>query len=146
MRFNPKLGHVTCSKCQINVACTKFTTTIYKPCDPGVPPHQQPLHHPVKYFTYWPVLGYLKNWKIIHFSHKATSSEDIEKNCQVVLDGIGEKMAALVQTGKHGAINTTDTTTMGYYAIKLFLEGYTLQEDTMCDRKICTAGGIFFKS
>ena len=27
-------------------------------------------------------------------------------------------MAALVKTGQYGAINTTDTTTIGYYVIK----------------------------
>ena len=31
-------------------------------------------------------------------------------------------MAALVQTGKYGAINTKDTATMGYYVIK-FMSG-----------------------
>ena len=38
---------------------------------------------------------------------------------QGLLDEISDNMAVLVQTGKYGAINITDTTTMGYYVIKL---------------------------
>ena len=56
------------------------------------------------------------------------------------MDGISESMAVLVQTVKYGAINTTDTTTMVYYVIKFMLEPYTLQEETICDGKISTAG------
>ena len=37
---------------------------------------------------------------------------------QVVLDRISDNMDALVQTGKYGAIYTTDTATTGYYVIK----------------------------
>ena len=55
-------------------------------------------------------------------------------------------MAALVQTGKYGAINTKDTATMGYYVIKFMSEHYTLQEETMCDGKISTAGELVVKS
>ena len=40
------------------------------------------------------------------------------KHYQFVLGGISDSMAALVQTGKYGAINTTDTTKMGYYVVK----------------------------
>ena len=36
-------------------------------------------------------------------------------------------MVILAQTGKYDAINTTDTTIMGYYCIKFFSEAYTLQ-------------------
>ena len=58
--------------------------------------------------------------KIIQISHKEKFSEDIGKNNQVVIDGISDNMAALVQIGDFGTINTTDTTMMGYYVIKLF--------------------------
>ena len=64
------------------------------------------------------MLGYFKKYSIIHFSHKATSSEEIEKSNRFILDGISIDMAILVQTGKYGDINTTDITTMGYYVIK----------------------------
>ena len=63
-----------------------------------------------------------------------------------VLSGISDNMATLVQTRQYVAINKTYAITKEYYVIKVSLESYTLQEDTMCDRKICTAGGIFFKS
>ena len=55
-------------------------------------------------------------------------------------------MAALVNTGHFGTINTTDTTIMGYYVIKLMLQYYTLQEDTTPDGKISTAGELVVKS
>ena len=55
-------------------------------------------------------------------------------------------MDLLLQTGKYGAINTTYTTTMGYYVIKLLSESYTLQEDTTCNRKIGIAGELVLKS
>ena len=59
------------------------------------------------------MLSSFKNWNIVHFSHKVTSSEDLDKIHQVLLDGISDNITALVQTGQYGAINTTDTTTMG---------------------------------
>ena len=73
------------------------------------------------------MLTSFKNYNIVTSSYKETSSEDIDKTNQVVLDGIGGSMAAFFQTGKYGAINTTYITTMGYYVIKLFSEAYTLQ-------------------
>ena len=75
------------------------------------------------------MLGSFNNFHIIHFSHKSTFSEYIDKTCQVVLDSISDNMAALVQIGQYSVIITTYTTTMGYYVIKLFSEDYTLQEN-----------------
>ena len=69
----------------------------------------------------------------------------ILKNLQVVLYGISENMAALVQIDKYGAINTVDTNTMGYYVIKSLSEPYTIQEETSCDGKISTASEIVVK-
>ena len=91
------------------------------------------------------MLGYVNNGNIIYFSHKVTSSEDIDKINQFVLDGISDIMSALVQNGKYGAINTTNTTTMGYYVIKFLSEAYTLQEDRLCDGKTSTYGEIVVK-
>ena len=54
-------------------------------------------------------------------------------------------MYSLVQTDKYGAINTTDTSTIGYYVIKFMPEPYTLQEETMCDGQISTGGELVFK-
>ena len=55
-------------------------------------------------------------------------------------------MAALVQTGKYGAINITNTSTVVYYVIKLLSEAYKLQEYTTCDRKICKSDELFFNA
>ena len=74
------------------------------------------------------MLGSFNNWNTIQLSHKAASSENIDKTNQVVLDRISDNMDTLAQTGKYGAINTKDTTTMGYYVIKLISEAYTSQE------------------
>ena len=65
------------------------------------------------------MLGSFNNCNILKLSHKETSSEEIDKIHQVVLDGLSENMTALVKTDKYGAINTTYTTKMGYYMIKL---------------------------
>ena len=59
---------------------------------------------------------------------------------QVLLDGISENMALLVQSGKYGAINTTYTAAMVYCVIKFVLEAYTLQYDTKCYGQISLYG------
>ena len=55
-------------------------------------------------------------------------------------------MDALLQTDKYGAINTIDTTTMGYYVIKFVSDSYTLQEETTCDVIIINSGELVVKS
>ena len=55
-------------------------------------------------------------------------------------------MNSLVQYGKYGAMNTTDTSTMGYYVIKFVSEAYTLQYENTCDGKISSADELFFKA
>ena len=70
------------------------------------------------------MLGSFKIWNILQLSHKTKSCEEIDKSNQVVLDGICVNMDSLVKTWKYGAINTTYTTIMGYYAIKLISEDY----------------------
>ena len=49
---------------------------------------------------------------------------------QVVIYGISENMASLVKTGKYGAINAEDTTTLGCYVVKYLSKPYTLQKTT----------------
>ena len=92
------------------------------------------------------MLGFFNNWIIIKLSHKATYSQYICKICQVVLYVIIYNMAGLVQTVKYGAINKTNTSTMGYYVIKLVPESYKVQKRTMCDGQISTAGELFVKA
>ena len=88
--------------------------------------------------------GSFNNWNIIKLSRKAKSSEEIDKLYQVLLEDINKNMAALVQTGQCCAINTTDTSTMGYYVIKFMPETYALQEEKHCDGKINTSGELVF--
>ena len=82
----------------------------------------------MKECTYWTVLGSFNNFNIIKLSQKATSSEEIDKIHQVVLEIISENMDELVQTDEYVAINTTYTTKMGYYVIESISENYMLQE------------------
>ena len=127
MCFNIKLGHCTYTIFFINCACTQCTYSLDQTYISGLPAQKQTRYQPIKYFTYRPVLGSFNNWIIIKLSHKATSSEEIDKIHQFVLDGISEKMDALVQTGQYGAINATDTATIGHYVIRFMSEPYTLQ-------------------
>ena len=91
------------------------------------------------------MLGSFNNCNIIKVSHKATSSDNIEKNNQVLIYGISNNIDELVQTGKYSSINKTDTTTMVYYVIKLLSEAYTLQEDTNHNVQISIAGKLVSK-
>ena len=93
-----------------------------KPWIPSLPPQQQLVYQPVHDFTYLPVLVCFNNWNIIILSHKSTTSDAFEEIHQVILDGISENMAFLVQSGKYGAINTTYSTRIGYYSIKFISE------------------------
>ena len=54
---------------------------------------------------------------MIQFSQKSTPSDIFDEIHQVVLDGISDNMASLVESVKYGAINTPDTTTNGFYFI-----------------------------
>ena len=90
-------------------------------------------------------VSFLTYWNILQLSYKATSSEEIDKNNQVVVYSISEITVLLVLTGKYGTINTTDTTTMGYYVIKCMSESYILQEETTCDGQISTSGDLVVK-
>ena len=71
---------------------------------------------------------------------KSTSTETFDEIHQVVLDDISDNMASLVESGKYGAINTTDTSANGFY-VNMFTSGaYTLQENTTIDGQILIAG------
>ena len=54
-------------------------------------------------------------------------------------------MALLVESGKYGTINTTETTTNGFYVIMFTSEAYTLQDKTKIDGKIIAAGELVAK-
>ena len=65
---------------------------------------------------------------------------------QVVIDGISDNMASLVQSGMYDAINTDDTKINGFYVIQFISEAYTLQNNTQIDRKFISAGELFVKA
>ena len=58
---------------------------------------------------------------MIQLSQKSTPYNAFDEIHQVVLDGISDNMASLVESGKYGAINKTDTTTNGFYVIMFTL-------------------------
>ena len=104
MPFDTKLGHGTCEIRQITRGCTQCTSMFDKPWYTGVPPHQQQRYQSIIDFTHSPVLGSFNNWNIVQLSHKQTSSKDIDKGNQVVIDGTNDNMAVLVQTVKYDDI------------------------------------------
>ena len=55
-------------------------------------------------------------------------------------------MNTLFESVKYGAINTTDTSTNGFYFIMFTSGAYKLQENTKIDGQIITAGGLFVKT
>ena len=61
----------------------------------------------------------------------------------MVLDGISDNMAELVNTDKYGAINTTDNSNIGYYVVNFMSEAYTLQDKCKNNFQISEAGELF---
>ena len=55
-------------------------------------------------------------------------------------------MASLFQSGKYGAINTTDTSKNWFYVISFKPEEYTLQDNITIDGKSLTAGELVVKA
>ena len=81
---------------------------LYKPWISDIPPDEQERYKPVTKCNYWPVLDSVNNCKIIELSQNSASSDTFDEIYQVVLDGISDNMVSLVESGKYGAINTTD--------------------------------------
>ena len=54
-------------------------------------------------------------------------------------------MASLVESGKYWDINTTETTTNGFYVIMFTSEAYTLQDNRIIYGQIITAGELVAK-
>ena len=75
-------------------------------------------------------------------SLKSTSSETFDEIHEVFLESISDNTESLVESGKYGPINTTDTSTNGFYVIMFLSGAYTLQEDTTIDGQIITAGEL----
>ena len=142
MRFDPKLGNGVCEISCIPFTCVAFTSIIDKPWIYGIPAYEQERYKHVNKCTYCPVLGSLNNWNRIQLSQKSTPFYKFDEIHQVVLDRISENMYPLVEPGKYGSINTTDTETNGFYFIIFTSESYKLQDNTTIDEQIITA--VFF--
>ena len=85
----------------------------------GIPSYEQYRYKPVTKCTYWPLLGSFNNWEIIQLSQKSTPSDAFDEIHQVVLYGISDNIASLIESVNYEAINTTDTATNGFYVIIL---------------------------
>ena len=79
-------------------------------------------------------------------SPKLTPFYVFEEINQVVLDRISDDMASLVQYGKYGAINTSDTTKNGCYVIMFISEAKTLQNNTTIDGHFNSEGELVVKA
>ena len=90
-------------------------------------------------------MGSYNNWNNIHMLPKSTPFETFDEIHQVVLDGISDNMALLVQSGKSGIINTVDTITNKCYVIKFISEEYTLQNNTTIYGQIISADELVVK-
>ena len=130
----------------IPCTCDEYTSMIDKPWIFCLSHQQQPRYEPVTYCTYLPALGSSNNWNIIKFSQKATTSEDYEHINQVLIYGISDNMASMVQYGKYGSKNKTYTSTMGCYVIKFLSEAYNLQYATICHGQKSSAGELVVNS
>ena len=69
-----------------------------KPLIYGIVSDKQERYQPITKCTYWPVSGSFNNWNIIELSPKSTSSDTFDEINQVVLDGISDNMASLVES------------------------------------------------
>ena len=110
LRFDPKLGHGICAISRIPCVCVGCISMLDKPWIYGIPSNKQARYQPVTNCTYWTVLGSYNNWIIIELKPKSITFEAFDDIHQVVLDGIIENMASLVQPVKYDAINKYDTT------------------------------------
>ena len=79
-------------------------------------------------------------------SQNSSPSDAFDEMHQVVLDGISNNMASLVESVNYVVINTTDTATDGFYVIMFTSGAYTLQENTSIDGQIITAGELVVKA
>ena len=84
----------------------------------------------------------LNNCNIILFINKTKSSEDFDEVHKVVLDSIYTNMESLLHTGKHGAINVSDPTTMGYYDVKYTPDAFTFLEDITTYGQVSKSGKL----
>ena len=86
------------------------------------------------------------NCNIVDLTPKSIPSEDFDEIHQVVLDGISENMASLVQSGMYGAINTYYNTSNGFCVIQFISEAYTLKNNTTIYGQVFSAVELVVKA
>ena len=144
--FYPKLGNGFCAIIRIPCACVACTSILYKPWISDIPSYKQERYKPVTNFTFYPVLLSFNYWNIIQLSQKSTPYDAFDEIHQVVLDGISENMASLVESVEYGSISTTYTATNIFYVIMFTSEAYTLQDNTTIYGQFFTAGKLVVKA
>ena len=103
-------------------------------------------HKTVTNCTYWTLLGSFNNCDIIQLSQKSTPYDPFEEIDQVVIDGISDNMDLLVESGKYGAINISDTKTNVFCVIIFRSEAYKLQDIATIDGTIISDGELVVKT
>ena len=99
LRFDSKLGIRECTISRIPCACVACTSMLDKSWISGISSDKQERYKPVTKCTYWQVLGALNNLNIIQLSSKLASFDTFDEIHQVVLEGINDNMASLVELG-----------------------------------------------
>ena len=98
--FYPKLGNGICEILCIPCACVSSISMLEQPWISGLQSTKHARYQPVINFTYWPVLVPYNNCKIINLTPKSKPFEAFDEIHQVVLEGIIENIASLVQLGQ----------------------------------------------
>ena len=119
---------------------------IGQPCISCIYSKKQARYQPVTNCTSWPVLVSYKNWNIIHLSHKSTHLYAFKEIHKFGIDRISDNMVSLGQSDKYASVNTSVTTTNGYYVIMFISEAYTLKNNTTTDVQIIYLGELVFKT
>ena len=146
LRFDTNLGHGIHAIFCIPCACIVCISMLDKPWIYVTQSTKQARYQTVINCNYWPVLGPYKNWNIIELTPKSTTSEAFDETHKVVLDGIIENMASLVQSGMYGAINTYGNTSNGLYVIQFISEAYILQNNTTIYGQVISDGELVVKA
>ena len=85
LRFDPKLGHGICVIFRVQCACVSCTSMLGQLWISGIHLKKQARYQPVTKCSYWPVLGSLNNWNIIHMSPKSTPLRRLRKYIRLFL-------------------------------------------------------------
>ena len=100
----------------------------------------------VNYKLKFIIINSYEHFKLIELTPKSTPFETFDEIHKVVLDGISENMASLVQSVMYSAIKTDDTATNGFYVIQFLPEEYTLQNNTTIYGQVIYAGKLVVKA